>query len=274
MSDRVVVIKTQPERVVVQGGLPGPKGDPGTSVIADGSITVAKLAFDPATQAELDAHGHPAPAAMVAHDGTPAVGDWLRVKSVNPLVVEKAAAPSSGLWPPYPINRYTQVVPDTNALLGLTKNREYALPILISKAMTFDRIGVRFWNIGDAGTTVRLAMRADAEGQPGPVVQQGGITPVGGWTFLAISAALSAGVHWVSVVGQGWPTNGPTIRASDRVGMAPLIMGGAHATASWPDGHGPVVAVQDGITGVIPDTFVNVASESINPPVIAIRRSL
>lgn len=42
---------------VLSEQITGPKGaDGGSGSIADGSITVAKLAFDPATQAELDAH--------------------------------------------------------------------------------------------------------------------------------------------------------------------------------------------------------------------------
>lgn len=60
-------------------------------VFNDNGIPVAKVA-DVASQAELDAHAatpHAAAANPVSHDGTPTVGDWLRVKSLNPLVVER-----------------------------------------------------------------------------------------------------------------------------------------------------------------------------------------
>ncbi len=59
---------------VLSEQITGPKGADGggSGSIADGSITVAKLAFDPATQAELDAH---AGAATAAHGGIVAATD-------------------------------------------------------------------------------------------------------------------------------------------------------------------------------------------------------
>lgn len=55
--------------------------------------------FSHAELIETGVPGPPGPpgdvASAVIHDGTPGVADWLKVKSVNPLVVERAAAPSS-----------------------------------------------------------------------------------------------------------------------------------------------------------------------------------
>lgn len=239
-----------------------------------------------ATQAELDAHGHPhdhpAPTSMVSHDGTPAVGDWLRVKSVNPLVVERAAAPSGGGGThPYPIGRYIQIHPDGNTVTTLTKNREYAFPFINGEAMRIDQLGVMFWSAGDGAAIVRFAIRADNKGNPGPVLVQAsvGATTADGaggnvWKYVLVDVAVPAGPLWATMVGQNWDATAVSMRAANGYFLSSTV-GGSHINpGGWAGGHGPVLALQDNITGLIPDTWAHVSNDiNINVPNMSLRRS-
>lgn len=80
---------------VLSEQITGPKGaDGGSGSIADGSITVAKLAFDPATQAELDVHTG---ATTAAHGGIVAATDPRLTDARTPLAHTHPESDVTGL---------------------------------------------------------------------------------------------------------------------------------------------------------------------------------
>ena len=98
----------------------------------------------------------------------------------------------------------------TSATLGgaaLTADRLYAVPFIVPKAITADRIAVGV-TIADAGKFVRLGIYDDTGNlYPGDLILDAGTVTVGvaGTQEITINQILTPGVKWLALVGDGVP---------------------------------------------------------------------
>jgi hypothetical protein len=151
----------------------------------------------------------------ITHDGTPAVGDWLKVKSVSPLVVERADEPAGGGGGPaaHPGHRsglYYTTFGHTKGTISPGNFNHIAIPVYIPSEATYDRFGIEVTGIHT--TARRYGIYADAGGLPGSLILEVGLidTSTTGIKEIAISQVLPAG--WVWLTSSGGSAN-PTLRS-------------------------------------------------------------
>ena len=95
----------------------------------------------------------------------------------------------------------------------IAANRLYAVPFLVGRALTVDRIAIFLVTAGAAGKKARLGIYKDGTNMyPGTLVLDAGTVDVdgAGSTLLAItiSQALTKGLHWLVLVSDGAPVVG------------------------------------------------------------------
>jgi hypothetical protein len=82
----------------------------------------------------------------------------------------------------------------------------YAVPFIVPKTTTYDRIGVVVATAA-VGKTVRLGIYSDSDGLPGALALDGGTVSVGstGLASVTISKELTAGRYHLAILGDGAP---------------------------------------------------------------------
>lgn len=154
---------------VLSEQITGPKGaDGGSGSIADGSITVAKLAFDPATQAELDAHTG---ATTAAHGGIVAATDPRLTDARTPLAHT------------HPESDVTGLTADLAARVPSTRTITTTAPLAGGGDLTGDRTLTVAGASTVAAGVVRLATAAERDA---------GVNAVTAMTPADVAARLAA----------------------------------------------------------------------------------
>lgn len=180
-----------------------------------------------------------------------------------------------------PLNKYVALKPLANDGAIPVKDREFCMGFLLA-AQSIDRLSFYVSTVGEAGSVLRLGIRADADGSPGAaVVDVSTATSVGtGWKDVTVSRVHPGGILWVSWVSQAWTTTGPTIESSQANGVqfstfyGPTIIPAAHRTAlDFAAGNQPIVGYQDGVTGALGSTFTNAATSGQRLLSVVTRRS-
>jgi hypothetical protein len=89
---------------------------------------------------------------------------------------------------------------------GLTNNRLYYLPYLITTSTTFDRMGLEHLGVvGGAGSVVRLGIYSSTDGLPSTRVLDAGsldLTTAVAFKTIPISVTLAPGLYYLGVVAQ------------------------------------------------------------------------
>jgi len=91
--------------------------------------------------------------------------------------------------------------------LVLVANHLYAMPFLVSRAMTFDRIAVQVTTLA-AGSSIRLGIYNDGTNlYPGALVSDAGEVSAAttGVKAITINQALTKGLYWLALVSDGAP---------------------------------------------------------------------
>lgn len=94
------------------------------------------------------------------------------------------------------------------ATASLTANTLYALPLLVARDMTIDRIAIQVTSAGAAGTKARLGIyELGTNLYPGALLLDAGEVDVDGTGVLAITIdqALTKGIYFTAVVSDGTP---------------------------------------------------------------------
>jgi hypothetical protein len=108
--------------------------------------------------------------------------------------------------PIYVSGQYTVNTAGPLTTAGLTTNRLYDLPQLITTSTTFDRMGLEHLGaVGGAGSVVRLGIYSSTAGLPSTLVLDAGsldlTTPLA-FKELTISVTLTPGLYYLAVVPQ------------------------------------------------------------------------
>lgn len=183
---------------VLSEQITGPKGaDGGSGSIADGSITVAKLAFDPATQAELDAHSG---ATTAAHGGIVAATDPRLTDARTPLAHTHPESDVTGLVADLAARvPSTRTITTTAPLAGggdLTANRTLTVAGASTAAAGVVRLATAAER--DAGVNAVTAMTpADVAARLAAVI---GAAPGALDTLAELAAALGSDANYAATV--------------------------------------------------------------------------
>lgn len=95
----------------------------------------------------------------------------------------------------------------TAAANALTANKLYAVPFVVARAMTFDRIAVQVTTLA-AGSSIRLGIYNDGTNlYPGALLLDAGEVSAAttGVKAITINQALTKGLYWLALVSDGAP---------------------------------------------------------------------
>lgn len=174
--------------------------------------------------------------------------------------------PSAGGGALLPTGKYVQLMGSVNAGFTPAVNREYIVGFLLA-AQVIDRLAMKVNNTPDAGTQVRIGIRAGTTGLQGAIAatQTVALTGGAGWKTGVYSYSHPGGVLFISYVFQGWTTTAPSMDggqvSSSNVGANVLLVPTAAGVDNLVDmaaGNQPWIGYQDGITSSTPDSFVQV----------------
>lgn len=151
----------------------------------------------------------------------------------------------------------------TRTTLATVASVEYAVPIMVAASGTLSKIGCEIIT-GAAATTVRLGVRADANGIPGTLLLDAGTvdataTTASGIEITGLSLRLVPGIYWFTATSQGGT---PTLRAETGdiwPSAAPSLASALGATANT--GYTTAATV----TGALPTTYT-VSTRTGSPP--------
>jgi len=183
---------------VLSEQITGPKGaDGGSGSIADGSITVAKLAFDPATQGELDVHTG---ATTAAHGGIVAATDPRLTDARTPLAHTHPESDVTGLTADLAARvPSTRTITTTAPLAGggdLTGDRTLTVAGASTAAAGVVRLATAAER--DAGVNAMTAMTpADVAARLAAVI---GAAPGALDTLAELAAALGSDANYAATV--------------------------------------------------------------------------
>ena len=150
------------------------------------------------------------------------------------------------------------------ATLAITANNLYAVPFLVQRTTTWDRIALQVTTGGIATTTARLGIYNDGTNlYPGTLVVDAGTVAVDstGVKAATISQQLQPGLYWLAFVSDG----APVIRRTGTVPWGLLGVDGTELTA------------QDALWTVaftyaaLPDPFTAGGTESDDHYVVCLR---
>jgi hypothetical protein len=156
--------------------------------------------------------------------------------------------PATGAYM-FPISQYEAGTSNTagNGTLRLS-------PFVLTRSMSFDRIGIGVTGAGEAGSKFRLGVYADnGNAYPGALLLDAGQIAGDSATDqeLTITLTLAAGVYWTGGAVQSAPSSQPTIRVHGSDWNPPILLPAVAVTSS--------VAVlgfqQLSVTGALPSTF-------------------
>ena len=104
---------------------------------------------------------------------------------------------------PWPVN--------TQSGVALVANRLWAMPLLVARALTIDRLAIHVSTAGAASTVARLGIYNNGTNNyPGTLLLDGGTVAVDSTGVkelsLASSQALTKGLYWLALVLDGAPT--------------------------------------------------------------------
>ena len=102
-----------------------------------------------------------------------------------------------------------QVYQLTSATQALTADRLYAVPMVIARATTWDRIAVYIATAAAAGKKARLGIYANGTNlHPGALVLDAGEVAVDatGTKAITIEESLSKGIYWIVIISDGTPS--------------------------------------------------------------------
>lgn len=121
------------------------------------------------------------------------------------------------LDPHWPSGSYLQSEGPASSLV-LTADRLYYIAVLVPEARTLSEVLVEITGSGTVNSVIRLGLySSDANGRPSARVADfgtvDGTTAPGFIAKTGLSSALTRGVYWLGVVGQGSPATQPTVRA-------------------------------------------------------------
>jgi hypothetical protein len=151
-------------------------------------------------------------------------GDIIQGNHVKSIYDELGSDPGSvleGLGIPYRSGAFVALAQGMVAAQQFTSGNLSLWPFLLTRSVTFDRIGVYVTVIGSTGTNVRLGIyRSTADGTPSTLVsgsevtQSGTVLSASTDTGNVISVALTPGRYYAAVVVQGSGTSPTLQRAS------------------------------------------------------------
>jgi len=153
--------------------------------------------------------------------------------------------------------------------IALIANWLYALPLLLARDITVDRIAIEVTTAGAADTDARLGIYSDGTNiQPGALLLDAGTVDVDsiGIKEITISQVLTKGRWWLGIVSDGTPTVAGVLReygATTGMGIASSNFRRkngsvyvAHSYAALPDPFGSATLYN----GHAPGVLVRVAS--------------
>lgn len=160
--------------------------------------------------------------------------------------------------------QYTASSSITTASAGLTNNRLYYVPFLVTVSTTFDRIAVNHAaNLAGAGSVARLGIYNSSGGVPSTRLLDAGtvdLTTAAAFKAVTISQTLEPGLYWLACVAQF--TSTPTFTA----GPPSVAVPSDTATATG-------TKFEAGITSTLPSTATPGATNTTQPPVIYLRKA-
>lgn len=156
----------------------------------------------------------------------------------------------------------------TSAALG--NGTERMAPWVLTRAISIDRIGAEITTVGEAGSKLRLGIRADSGNcYPGALLLDAGQIAGDSATVqdLTVSLTLAAGLYWIGGAVQSAPTTQPTVRVpSAWTPPVPISLG-----TSIPGANVQVIAnSQTGVTGAL-GTFSATATAVATVPRVHVR---
>lgn len=110
---------------------------------------------------------------------------------------------------------FTYVTPGSTTTGAMTQGTLRAVPFVVAKTRTFDRIGMEVTTTGEAGSKVRLGIYYDTgTGAPDTLLLDAGTVDGTSVTYntITISQTLFSGVYWLAAVAQDCATTPPTAR--------------------------------------------------------------
>jgi len=122
---------------------------------------------------------------------------------------------------------------------AIAANRLHAVPFIVPRAMTFDRIGISITAGGAGGSKARLGIYSDgANITPGALLLDAGEVAADGVAVVAcvINLALTKGLYWPAVVSDDTPTLRSTYSTKGIMGLKAdwqLVQGRWHANFAY-----------------------------------------
>jgi len=154
---------------------------------------------------------------------------------------------------------------------GLTKDVLRAVPFVVPKTITLDRIAMEITIAGTAGSVLRLGIYSSTDNLPGALVLDAGTIACDSATFqsITINQQLTAGLYWLVFNHNSAAT--PTFRAITLAAM-PNILG---VPAALGTGNYHTIVSSTYTYGALPDPYDNtgIAAVAINAPLISVRLS-
>lgn len=139
----------------------------------------------------------------------------------------------------------------------LNANYAYALPVLVERSITVDRIGVNVGIGGGAGSVVRLGIYDDTAtgGGPGALIVDGGTVDTTGTGIkeVSVSQALVPGVYWLVAAAQVGTS--PQVTDLRGVGIRNHLMTGSNPIMN---GSYPIpgfITASGSVSGALPANF-------------------
>lgn len=166
--------------------------------------------------------------------------------------------------PIYVTQQYTANTSNASTTSGITSNRLYYLPYLITTSTTFDRIAIEHLGaVGGASSVVRLGIYSSTSSLPSTLVLDAGtidLTTAIAFKTITINQTLTPGLYFLAVVAQ--VTSGsPTFRTAPPTIVTP-------DTANINSGSKFETA-----TGTLPSTATPGASNTTTIPIAWMRKT-
>jgi hypothetical protein len=164
--------------------------------------------------------------------------------------------------------RYSSIGGASAGNLTTNNQRLWYLPLVITRPVTLDRIGINHAaTLAGAGGVFRLGLYASSGDLPSTLIAEFGavaLDTAAAYKELTISQALTPGVYWLAGV-QQIASGAPTFTSI----AAPLLMVPSNNGASFPTTTG--VMIQATVLGALPATATPALGTGTSPPHIVVR---